>query len=269
MKKTLAFLLVALLLCGQFAFAEETPEVFSAGDYEYILSEEDTAIITKYSGSEEELIIPEELDGYAVTGIGEAAFYEGKMTSVVIPEGVGSIGEAAFSGCELLTAVTLPESLESTGISAFSHCIVLENVVIPEGVKKIDIASFADCYELREITLPDGLESIGDSAFASCPKLKSVNFPESLTEIGFYAFPGSNLKEIVIPESVNFIGEGAFSWCFALKSITLPASIEGLDLNLVFQDILNSSLFFAPEGSETAELCKAAGVIFRPIAAEK
>ncbi|MBQ4248551.1 MAG: leucine-rich repeat domain-containing protein, partial [Clostridia bacterium] len=61
-------------------------------------------------------VIPGEIDGTAVTAIGDGAFNGcGNLQSVTLPWGVKSIGTSAFNSCENLAAVTLPESLETIG----------------------------------------------------------------------------------------------------------------------------------------------------------
>lgn len=104
------FLILALLLClclCPVARAErETPEpeVFTNGDYTYILLEDGTAEITKYRGTVEDLVIPESLNSVPVTGIGDHAFsMRFNLTSVTIPDGVTTIGHSAFYRCPDLT----------------------------------------------------------------------------------------------------------------------------------------------------------------------
>lgn len=237
MKKLFSLLLSVSLLVAQCAFAENTAEAFSTGDYEYVLLENDTATITRYIGSDSEITIPDKLDGHVVSGIGEAAF-----------AGAG------------ITEITIPDSVTSIGIAAFNHCDSLTEVVIPDGVTMIDIATFADCAALEKITLPESVTSIGDSAFASCFKLTEIEIPDSVTYIGVYAFPSTALTEIVIPDSVTAIGEGAFGWCFDLRTVTLPASVPDLDLSNVFKEVLEGIKFIVPTGSNSERLCKDAGV---------
>lgn len=65
-------------------------------------------------------------------GIG--AFSKSKITSVVIEEGVTTIGDF-FSDCKNLKSVTLPKSLNTITGNAFNNCSALIEVNIPEGTK--------------------------------------------------------------------------------------------------------------------------------------
>ena len=56
---------------------------------------------------------------------------------MTFPEGLTSIGKAAFSGCTGLTSVTFPEGLTSIGEYAFSGCKGLTSVTFPEGLTSI------------------------------------------------------------------------------------------------------------------------------------
>lgn len=65
------------------------------------------------------------------------------ITSVVVEEGVTSVGSNAFSGCTYLVSVNLPDSLVRIGENAFSGCTGLEKVEIPVGVTEIGLEAFA------------------------------------------------------------------------------------------------------------------------------
>ena len=122
MKKLLCIILIlALCLSCVAVMAEEDRKTFTAGDDEYALLDDGTAEITNYYGSDEELVIPDALDGHPVTAIGENAFKKLKSTSITIPDGVTVIEGSAFFGARSLVKVTIPASVmeiaDNTGLS--------------------------------------------------------------------------------------------------------------------------------------------------------
>ena len=158
--------------------------------FEYAVNEDGESVtLTKYSGSDTEVIIPSELGGKKVTAIGEKAFYKNKtITSVKIPEGVTSIGVYAFQYCNSLTEVTIPKSVTSIGDNAFSVCDSLTKATIPEGVTSIGAGAFQSCDSLTKATIPEGVTSIRDSVFEGCSSLTEVTIPKSVTSIKYAAF---------------------------------------------------------------------------------
>ena len=71
-------------------------------------------------------------------------FYD-VMTTVVINEGVTSIGSFAFSWCSGLTSVIIPNSVTSIGDSAFDSCNGLTSITIPNSVTSIGDYAFSGC----------------------------------------------------------------------------------------------------------------------------
>ncbi len=110
------------------------------------------------------------------------------VTDLVIPDGVTSIDDFAFSGCSSLTSITIPDSVTSIGDRAFFRCSSLTSVTIPDSVTSIGVYAFYGCDSLTSVTIPDSVTNIGDYAFAYCSSLTSVTIPNSVTRIGEYAF---------------------------------------------------------------------------------
>ena len=101
------------------------------------------------------------------------------IKSVVISDGVTSIGYGAFYNCSSLTSVTIPDSVTSIGGHAFDGCSSLTSVTIPDGVTSIGNGAFYKCSSLTSVTIPDSVTSIGSWAFYGCSKLKDIAFAGS------------------------------------------------------------------------------------------
>lgn len=196
-------------------------------DYEYNIVGSN-ATITDYYGSAENVTIPNKLDGYTVTGIGDKAFDYCLMKKVTIPDSVNSIGEQAFCFCKNLKEINIPEK-----------------------VTIINAHTFYTCESLEKIVLPNNLTEIKYYAFLDCNNLKSVNIPNKVFKIGSYAFAGCNLTDIVFPSNLNSIGYSAFYNC-SLENVTFfsqnPPTIESY--SFAKNDKLTK--IYVPVGSRTA-----------------
>lgn len=177
--------------------------------------------------------------------------------NVTIPDGVTTIGRAAFSGRSGLKNVTIPSSVTGIVANAFSGCNgitsfsvdtsnasyssrngmlctkdgatlvagvigVNGNVTIPNGVTTIGWSAFSGHNGLKSVTIPNGVTNIECWAFHGCRGLTSVAIPEGVTSIGADAFLDCRgLTSVTIPDSVTSIGVCAFGNCSALKSVTM------------------------------------------------
>ena len=198
----------------------------------------------------QEIVLPSEYNGKAVTAIGDRAFsYCVHLKFVTIPDSITRIGQEAFFDCAELKQIVIPDSVTSIGIQAFYMCRDLSTVrlsnniteiaygtfggsgltqiIIPDGVTRIGDRAFDDCNLLRQrVYLPDRVESIGDYAFLHCESLTGITIPRSVTSIGEHAFEGcAALTEIVIPDRVTDIGNSAFYACTGLSMVAMDGCI--------------------------------------------
>ena len=239
-KKNLRAVLAAVLLMvlvTNGVMADE--DVFTSGDYQYCILEDGTAEITRYSGEDSVLKIPNTLDGKTVTSIGDGAFAEcSSLTSIELPDSVTSIGDRAFLECWSLTSIELPDSVTSIGDAAFLVCSDLTSIELPDSVTSMGVNPFADCWRLKNIQVspeqpvfavidgvlfnkaekslicypagkqeeayevPQGIQQIKSYAFYDCSALTSIELPDGVTSIGDEAFGGcSNLTITVQRDS--------------------------------------------------------------------
>lgn len=206
--------------------------VYTYGDFQYqYVKETDSFNIVGYTGTDEVVVFPGEIEGKPVYSI-SCSFNgsslpreeEGLIKEMVIPYGVKEISH--FESFENLAKIQIPETVETIGGYTFNGCTKLESVKLPEGLKSIDIDAFYDCKSLKEIEIPKGVSMIGELAFAGCSGLKKVTISPGVKNIGVEAFTGcTSLKEIVIPDSVIKIDDGAFYGCRKLTKVKLSRNL--------------------------------------------
>ncbi|CDD64023.1 cell surface protein [Firmicutes bacterium CAG:341] len=175
-----------------------------------------------------------------VTSIGDWVFYNcSSLTSITIPNSVTSIGNWVFRDCTSLTSVAIPTSVTSIGDGVFYCCESLtsievsnnnENYSSTDGVlfnkNKSELITYPAGKTDSEYAIPNSVTSIGSYAFFDCESLTSVTIPNSVTNIGVYAFYGcKSLTSVTIPDSVISIGDYAFYGCKSLTSVTIPDSV--------------------------------------------
>lgn len=189
-----------------------------------------------------------------------------KIKSVVIDDGVTTIGDSAFSWCRELTSVTLPDSLTIISDSAFENCYKLTTIVMSKNVESIGSWSFYGCDSLIAIELPETLKRIEDLAFNGCESLSVLNIPASVEYINEdRTFAGANKlmainvaegnsyyvsvdgilfnkdkttllvypagkasRSYTVPDTVTKINAYAFYWNELIESITVPGTVENI-----------------------------------------
>jgi hypothetical protein len=169
--------------------------------------------LVAYYGSDLDVVIPDTL---GITSIGRAAFgdvnHNNKITSVIIPNGVISVGMQAFYQCKSLKSVTLPDSLTAIEESAFASCPGLTSISIPKGVTEIGWTAFWGDESLTSVNIAEGVKVIKNSAFADCTSLTSITIPASVTAIESTAFGGCiNLMNVTLGSKNTSIAEDAFA----------------------------------------------------------
>ena len=215
--------------------------------FEYILVDESVltgeahAQLVSYKDCpySDEIIIPEEIDGYKVKLLRENLFTNSNVKSVYIPASVIDISETAFENASYLTEIICEAGGKYGSIDGVLYKYDLSLLVkVPEAkteineysenLEAIDVNAFRNS-SVKEAELPETVKTLSESAFAFS-KVEKVIIPKTITTIPEMCFYGSaSLKEVVLPDTIKTIQANAFSNCTSLENIYLPYGIETIE----------------------------------------
>ena len=189
-------------------------------------------------------------------------FGEHKITSVVMPNSLISVGRRAFLDCTRLEAVQLSSSLIAVEERAFEGCTQLMSFDFPNSLRSIGESAFSHTgwYDVQpdglvyagtvayhykgrvpegtQLSIQDGTTSIADAAFMGDEKyyygiddyegLLSVDIPNSVKYIGSYAFLDDcpNLSKVTIGSGVEDMGNCSFAWIPNLTDVTINEGVK-------------------------------------------
>ncbi|MBR4765608.1 MAG: leucine-rich repeat domain-containing protein, partial [Clostridia bacterium] len=232
-----------------------------SGSFKYGLTNSGNAVITGYSGNENSISFPAEIDGYTVTALGDNvnAINIGKAVTIIVPDTVEYIAKNAFAGNKYLENVNFTDNLKIIEANAFRNCLIKE-VILPQ-VKYVGQAAFMNCLperisipatlkeippqlfycstcrdpnrQLIEVDISEGVETIGPDSFCFTDTDLEIygqyvlSLPSSIKHIGDRAFKQTAGKaiDLIIPYGIKKLNADVFA-SNTYSSITLPSSIE-------------------------------------------
>lgn len=187
--------------------------------------------------------------------------------TIVIPEGVTTIGDYAFESTGI-EHVVLPSTLtESTKTNpganesaicahAFDNCRALKSIEFPESVHLIRDAAFQNCVSLTEVTIPATITKIGQKSFGNCTGIKAI-YAESATPASAYylAFDGMDKLNCVVtvPVGSRSTYRNTDEWCEFLNIIEAG---ETAQFTIAVNDAAHVAVVY---GSESTEISLADG----------
>ena len=233
MKKWWPVLVLMLILCIGTAAADASRD----GSWEYDPADGGTVEIIRYNGSDEELVIPAEIDGNTVSGLGNACFMgNATLRKVTIPDAIVNVRNNPFAGCTKLTEIVV--SIDHPTLAT------IDGVLFHKPDKRL--VTYPCAFTASQYTVPEGIRDIGGSAFFQS-RLTGIALPSTLTAVGDGAFVQSAvLESIVIPDSVWYLGQYTFRECAALRSVQLPANLEIID-HSVFENCVSLTGITIPD----------------------
>lgn len=196
-----------------------------------------------------------EISYFAETGINKEMLKSElakHAVTLVIPEGISSIGIGGFAGCIGIEEVRIPETVTTIKESAFSGCVMLNDITIPDSVVEIGKEIFDGCASLSKLDIPF-LDTVIGSLFGTSFYSESIEIsqrdpsfnyqngtnkkyyiPKKLEEIiirnGSVYHRGleniSSIKKIVFGDKVNKIEEHVADGCQNLIEITIGKNVK-------------------------------------------
>ncbi|MCF0114708.1 MAG: leucine-rich repeat domain-containing protein, partial [Erysipelotrichaceae bacterium] len=208
--------------------ADKEINVLENSKWKYI-DDGNSITIIEYLSSDENVVIPEMIDGKPVIGLKVGLFkyhnsYDNNsIKTVEIQAKIKTLPDEIFASCYDLTSIVLPDTLEEIGSNAMNYCSSLTKIEIPDSVRTIGTYAFYSCGKLTDLKLPESLEEIGSSAFSYCKSITDIEFNDRL----------------------KIIWGGAFSYCEALEKVELPESLKDVksEYGYISERALNGSTF--------------------------
>jgi hypothetical protein len=155
---------------------------------------------------------------HGVTGLGYYAFSGCiNLTDVVLPSSLTEIANGAFSGTGL-ARIEIPDGVTTIGSAAFSNCKALKEICFSDSVTTIDAHAFAENDSLETIVIPASIIELGGNAFYYCTNLRRIDFLGSFPRFGYNVFGGVTADAYYpagdaswTPEMMEYLG-GNLTW---------------------------------------------------------
>ena len=255
-----------------------------SGDWVYEKAE-GSATLIEYRGKNMDVVIPDKIDGYTVTSLGDELFNEADITSVVIPDSVINIGSYAFYDCIYLTSIKFGSKVENIDYYAFYACTSVETLELPNSLLTIGEFAFQHMTGLRSVNIPKNVTLIGREAFDDTESLEEIQFNAVNCETEGNVFNNAGSKaasltftigkgvvdvpanlcysdddqncpcitSLVLPATVKTVGENAFCNCEKLVDISWPTNLELID-EFAFSGCNSLKKIIFPKGLKTIEM---------------
>lgn len=247
-KKLLSIILAITVIAGLIPFTSVThtkavEEILSTDDFQYRIESDNTINIIKcLNTTDEEITIPEKINGYPVVKIcynTSTSFFSSDNTvtkRLNIPKYVTSIDLSGFKNnpLEFINVDADNSSYASdekgllynkdfTQLKFCPNALQADEFIIPESVKSYDPFNliFAGCHSIKRIVFPKSAKSIC-SNFSNCTSLESIQFPDEIYNTSFEFKKCTSLKSVDLSNvrTLN-LAYDVFSGCTSLESVTL------------------------------------------------
>jgi hypothetical protein len=219
-------------------YAGNQDAIPQTGEFQYAVnSDGQSYVLTKYTGKDRFVRVPERYNGYIIKIIGNRAFQNNNiLENITLSNYVTKIEAYAFSGAVSLKSINLSNSIDTIEEFAFERT-ALTSIDLPETLNFIGQSAFRTS-QLASVSIPEGVTAVSDYVFKDVP-LKSVNLPITLNSIGVSAFENTQITFISIPNGVTSISDNVFKNT-PLSNVNLPNNLTLIGISAFENTKLNS-----------------------------
>jgi len=173
------------------------------------------------------VILPE-----GISSIGEYSFRGTNIRRIKIPSTVTTIAQYAFNGTPI-QYVSFADNSQCTIIAndAFYNCGSLQSIDWGENpvLKTIGYGAFKNCSSLKEMVLPSTVTSVESAAFQYCSSIKKMHFSDAVTDIAVCVCDGlTSLTDLHLPVNATIIRFASFNNTPKLRHIDLPSTLNDI-----------------------------------------
>lgn len=187
-----------------------------------------------YKYCTDDVVIPETIDGMPVKSIGNKAFMNNGIESVVIPNSVTSIENLAFAS-NYLSDIVIPDTVTKIGYAAFNDnpFELLEGDIFFYERTDSDGNGIAEINNTKLISV--GMET-------DFREFQNLKIPENVTTIGTKAFYGLSNFAIDMSKNVTILEDKAlYGADIARIDVSDKTKIENFDIDIEqipYQDVI-------------------------------
>ena len=223
-------------------------------------------VITAYTGSETEVVIPatyslssagQAVEGsdYTITEIGEEVFKKSTIETIDMSNSsILKLGNSCFYGALSLKTVILSNCLTTIGNGCFYETAI-ETIDMPDSVVEIDDFAFFWCSALNSVTLSNSLESLPRSCFGMCSSLTTIVLPETISSLGEGCFATSSLSSINFPDALTGLPTNCFNACDFVEIDLSDSKITTLGESCFANNELLTNIILNDSITELPKMC--------------
>jgi hypothetical protein len=212
--------------------------------------------ITQYTGSASVVTIPDTINGFPVTSIGQDAFFQSPgLTNVILSTNVTTLADNAFFQCFTLASVTIPASVTNIGLGPFYDCQSLTVIsVSPSNSFYTNVNQLlfnkSQTYLIQfpggiggSYTLPAAVTNVGHAFVGNTLTNISVNAANTIytnvngvlfnkNQTQLISYPGRATGDVAgtytVPASVTLIVSAAFEYVTSVTNVIIGSGVTNI-----------------------------------------